>query len=156
MTDADLMQQAISKTREGIAAGQSPFGSVIARDGQVVVATHNTVWRDTDPTAHAEVNCLRAAAKALATIDLRGCTLYSTCEPCPMCLAAIHWSKIDRVVYGATIADAVGAGFAELTVEAKHLATLGGSPLIVEGGLLQAECARLFREWKDAGLSRSY
>src|SRR6478735_8631279 len=124
MTEEDYMRVAIRKAQDGIAIGQSPFGSVIVQNDQVVAATHNTVWRDTDPTAHAEVNCLRAAARSLATIDLRGCTLYSTCEPCPMCLSAIHWAKVDRVVFGATIADAAGAGFAELFVDAKVLAEM--------------------------------
>ena len=151
-----MMKVAIDKTREGIAAGQSPFGSVIVKDGEVVAATHNTVWRDTDPTAHAEVNCLRPAAQALGTIDLTGCTLYSTCEPCPMCLAAIHWAKVDRVVFGASIDDAAGAGFCELHVAAGTLAEMGRSPLKVEGGLLREECAALFDEWKQAGLCGTY
>ena len=106
----NFMSLAIAKARDGIAAGQSPFGAIIVRGHDVVAVTHNTVWLDTDPTAHAEVNCIRSAAKALKLIDLSGCEMYSTCEPCPMCLAAIHWSKIDRVVYGATIADAAAAG----------------------------------------------
>lgn len=150
------MKLAIEKTRAGIAAGQSPFGSVIVKDGAIIAATHNTVWRDTDPTAHAEVNCLRAAAQVLGSIDLAGCTLYSTCEPCPMCLAAIHWAKIDRVVFGATIADAAAAGFAELHVAADALAEMGGSPLKVDGGLLRSECAALFAEWQQAGLCGTY
>jgi tRNA(Arg) A34 adenosine deaminase TadA len=156
MTDEDYMRLAIQKTQEGIAAGQSPFGSVIVREGEVVAATHNTVWRDTDPTAHAEVNCIRRAAAALQTIFLHGCTLYSTTEPCPMCLSAIHWAKIDRVVFGATIADAAAAGFCELFVGAKALAEMGRSPLRVESGLLRAECAALFDDWKKAGLGRAY
>jgi tRNA(Arg) A34 adenosine deaminase TadA len=150
------MRVAIEKTLEGIAAGQSPFGAVIVRDGAIVAATHNTVWRDGDPTAHAEVNCIRAAASALALIDLTGCTLYSTCEPCPMCLAAIHWAKIDRVVFGATIADAALAGFHELHVEARVLAELGRSPVRVESGLLREECAALFARWRDTGLCGPY
>jgi guanine deaminase len=156
MTDADFMRLAIEKTREGIEAGQSPFGSVIVRDGKVVAVTHNTVWKTTDPTAHAEVNCIRAAASALNTISLQGCTLYSTTEPCPMCLSAIHWAKIERVVFGATIADAAEAGFQELFVPAKELAALGRSPLKVESGLLQKECAALFHEWKRSGKARAY
>ncbi len=156
MSELDFMKLAIARTREGIAAGQSPFGSVIVRDGQVVAATHNTVWLDTDPTAHAEVNALRLASRTLATIDLKGSTLFSTCEPCPMCLAAIHWAKVDRVVFGASIADAAVAGFSELPVAAEELARLGRSPLVVEGGLLAEECAGLFREWQAAALGRSY
>jgi tRNA(Arg) A34 adenosine deaminase TadA len=150
------MRVAIAKTDEGIAAGQSPFGAVIVKDGKVVTATHNTVWRTTDPTAHAEVNCIRSAAANLATIDLAGCTMYSTCEPCPMCLSAIHWAKIDRVVFGATIADADTAGFSELHVDAVKLAEMGKSPLKVEGGLLREECAALFARWKEAGLCATY
>jgi tRNA(Arg) A34 adenosine deaminase TadA len=156
MSEADLMRLAIEKTREGIAAGQSPFGAIIVKGRAVVASTHNTVWRDTDPTAHAEVNCLRSAARALATIDLKGCTMYSTCEPCPMCLSAIHWAKVDRVVYGATIDDAAGAGFCELHVAAADLAGMGRSPLKVEGGLLREECAALFDEWKRIGLCGTY
>jgi tRNA(Arg) A34 adenosine deaminase TadA len=156
MLAEDYMHRAIQKAREGIAAGQSPFGSVIVRDREVIAATHNTVWRDGDPTAHAEVNCIRRAASLLKTVSLNGCTLYSTTEPCPMCLAAIHWAKIDRVVFGATIADAAEAGFSELQVNARVLARIGQSPLIVESGLLQHECAALFDQWKKAGRSRAY
>jgi guanine deaminase len=156
MTEADFMRAAIEITQKGIDASQSPFGSVIVHDGKIVAATHNTVWRDTDPTAHAEVNCIRAAARALNAIAFKGCTLYSTTEPCPMCLAAIHWAKLDRVVYGATIADAAAAGFHELFVDAKLLASMGKSPLIVESGLLREECADLFQQWLKTGRARAY
>jgi guanine deaminase len=156
MSDQEFMRLAIRKAQQGIAAGQSPFGSVIVQGGEVVAATHNTVWRDGDPTAHAEVNCIRKAAGALRTIFLHGCTLYSTTEPCPMCLSAIHWAKIDRVVYGASIADAAAAGFCELYVDAKVLAELGKSRVRVENGLLREECADLFSQWQRAGLSRPY
>src|SRR5437763_13535857 len=156
MTDTDFMRLAIKKTRDGILNGQSPFGSLIVKGGEVVAVTHNTVWQTTDPTAHAEVNCIRSAAAALKTIFLNGCTLYSTTEPCPMCLSAIHWAKIDRVVFGATIADAAEAGFHELFVAAKDLAALGRSPLVVESGLLRDECAALFAEWKRAAKCPAY
>ena len=151
MSDEAYMRLAIQKTREGIAAGQSPFGSVIVQGGNVIAATHNTVWRDGDPTAHAEVNCIRQAARELKTIALRGCTLFSTTEPCPMCLSAIHWAKVDRVVFGATIDDAADAGFSELHVPATSLAEMGRSPLVVEGGLLREECAALFDQFRAAG-----
>lgn len=156
MSEQDFMRLAIRTAQEGIAAGQSPFGSVIVKDGRVIAATHNTVWRDGDPTAHAEVNCVRGAARALRTIFLHGCTLFSTTEPCPMCLSAIHWAKIDRVVYGATIADAAAAGFKELYVDAKVLAEMGQSPVRVENGLLREECADLFRQWLQSGMARPY
>jgi tRNA(Arg) A34 adenosine deaminase TadA len=155
MGDQDFMKAAVEKAREGIAAGQSPFGAVIVSDGKVVAAAHNTVWKDTDPTAHAEVNAIRQAARALKRIELSGCEMFTTCEPCPMCLSAIHWSKLDRVVFGATIEDAAGAGFSELRVGAKELARMGGSPLRVEVAESRDEGRALFQEWLKAG-GRSY
>ncbi len=153
---AEFMQVAIERARQGIAAGQSPFGTAIVLDGRVVAAAHNTVWREVDPTAHAEINAIRIASKALGRIALEGCTLYSTCEPCPMCLAASHWAKVDRVVFGASIADAEAAGFRELPVGAIDLAARGRSHLVVESGLLVAECVGLFSEWTLARLGESY
>ncbi len=150
------MRLAIEKTRAGIAAGQTPFGAVIVRGGEVVVAAHNCVWATTDPTAHAEITAIRAAARELNSIDLSGCTMYTTTEPCPMCLAAIHWAKLDRVLYGATIADAAAAGFHELRVPASMMVEVGGSALKVEVGPLREECRELFALWKKAGLSPAY
>lgn len=150
------MKQAIAIARQGIASGQSPFGSVIMKGDKTISATHNRVWKETDPTAHAEVNNIRDACRTLKTVDLSGYTLYTTCEPCPMCLSAIHWAKLDRVVYGATIADAAGAGFQELEFPAKELARQGKSSLVVEEGPLRETCAGLFKEWKDAGLAKPY
>jgi tRNA(Arg) A34 adenosine deaminase TadA len=141
---------------QGIAAGQTPFGAVIVRDDKVVSEAHNCVWLTCDPTAHAEIVGIRKAAAALRTIDLSGCAMYTTCEPCPMCLSAIHWSKIGVVYYGAAIADAEAAGFCELCVAAKALAQMGGSPLRVEAGPLRMECVDLFAKWKTAGLSKPY
>lgn len=156
MTDLDCMRLAIEKAREGIRIGQTPFGTVIVKGSEVVAACHNTVWRDFDPTAHAEVNAIRAAAARLRTIDLGGCTLYSTCEPCPMCLAATHWARVDRLVYGALIADAAAAGFHELRFPARELARQGGSQLQFEEGICRDECRALFLAWQQAGLSKTY
>jgi len=159
MSDADFMLQAVAKTREGIAAGNSPFGACVVKNGTVVVCAHNEVWNTTDPTCHAEVNAIRKAAKALNTIDLSGCVMYTTCEPCPMCLSAIHWAKIDRVVYGATIADAASAGFNELKFDAKRLAKEGGSRLVVEqlnDAAVCRQCAELFQEFKRAAKAGVY
>ncbi|HWR15953.1 MAG TPA: nucleoside deaminase [Terriglobales bacterium] len=159
MSDLDFMKAAVAKTREGIEAGNSPFGATVVKNGEIVASAHNTVWPDTDPTAHAEVNAIRLAAKKLNTIDLSGCVMYTTCEPCPMCLSAIHWARIDRVVYGATIADAQGSGFNELRVDAKKLAEMGGSKLIVEKAASAdscRECAGLFQEWKSAAKCDTY
>src|SRR5262245_65021229 len=99
MSDDDYMRMAVRIAEQGIAAGQTPFGEVIVRDDKLVAEGHNCVWLTGDPTAHAEVVTIRKAAAALRTISLTGCTMYTTCEPCPMCLSAIHWSKIDTVYY---------------------------------------------------------
>lgn len=154
--DEAWMQTAIDIARQGIAAGQTPFGAVIVRNDQLIVAAHNVVWRTTDVTAHAEVHALRLACAQLRTIDLTGCTIYTTCEPCPMCFSACHWGKLDRIVYGATIADAQRAGFSELTIPAKEMKRLGGSPMQVTGGVLSGPCAALFQEWLGQASRRVY
>lgn len=145
------MLEAIAEARAAIAAGQSPFGAVIVRDGRVLARGHNHVWAWTDPTAHAEVVCIRHAAKAAATISLAGCVMYTTCEPCPMCAAAIHWSGLDEVVWGAGIEDAQRAGFRELTISTPDMYRLGGSRVRATAGVLREECAGLFDEFLRAG-----
>ncbi len=154
------MEQAIATARAGIAAGQSPFGAVIVAQevaqGRVVAASHNQVWATLDPTAHAEVGAIRLAAAKRQNIDLSGCVIYSTCEPCPMCMAAIHWARIDAVVYGASIADAAAAGFNELRVPAQTLIEQGGSRVRLEGGCLAEVCRGLFDEWRAAERGRAY
>ena len=156
MKQEEAMMRAIEKAREGLQKGQSPFGCAIYKDDKLVAATHNTVWLTTDPTAHAEVNCIREASKVLGTIDLSDCVMYTTCEPCPMCLTATHWSKIGTMYFGATIADAEGAGFSELTISAHDMVLQGGSPLKVNSGVLQKECAALFTEWKTLNKGKVY
>lgn len=144
-----LMRGAIAASRRGIAAGQSPFGALIARrDGTIVCDAHNEVRLTCDPTAHAEITCIRRAAAKLGTIDLSGCVMASTCEPCPMCASAIHWARLDAISFGATIADAETAGFNELAMPIDALYQRGGSRVIVRAGVLREECAALFGEWR--------
>ena len=88
-----------------------PFAAVIVRDGRIVGEGVNTVTATNDPTAHGEVNAIRAACKALKTFTLEGCELYTSCQPCPMCLAACYWARLDAIYYGASAADAARAGF---------------------------------------------
>lgn len=155
--DEKFMRLAIAKTREGIRAGQTPFGAcIVAADGRVLACDHNVVWATTDITAHGEVNTIRAACRAAGSIDLSGCTIYSTTEPCPMCFSAIHWAKIERIVYGASIADAQAAGFNELTIANTLMKAEGQSPVKIDSGCLREECALLFEEWKNAGQARIY
>ena len=94
------MQLAIRLSEENVEQGGGPFGAVIARDGEVIATGTNRVTPDCDPTAHAEVSAIRAAARKLGTFDLSGCEIYTSCEPCPMCLGAIYWAHLDRMYYG--------------------------------------------------------
>lgn len=128
MTDDDLMRRAIALAREAIDAGQMPVAAVLARDGEIVVEAHNTVWRDTDPSAHAEMNCLCRGALLRKTVDLSGTTIDATLEPCPMCLGAIHRAKVGRANFGVGIADSVTVDFFERAVPAATLAQMGGEP----------------------------
>lgn len=149
MTDEQWMTRAIRVCREGMREGQSPFGAVIVRGDSVLAESHNSTSRDHDPTAHAEINAIRTACRLEETSRLAGTTLYSTCEPCPMCLAAILWADVDRVVFGASIADAAAAGFAQFPIAASHLADLAGRRLILTQGVLPDVCVGLFDEWKS-------
>jgi guanine deaminase len=152
-----LMRLAIGKAQEGIAKGQTPFGCAIAVGDQIVAVSHNQVWLTTDITAHAEVTALREACRQTGKVHLVGALVATTCEPCPMCMAALHWARVDTVYFGATIADAAAAGFNELAVSADELLKRGGSQVKLTSGLLRKECAALFDEWKAAGLTkRSY
>lgn len=145
--DREFMRAAIAFAKEGVKKGQSPFGAVIVKDGTIVAAAHNQVMMMTDITAHAEVQAIRAACQSLGGVHLPGCTIYSTCEPCPMCFAAIHWAQIDRIVYGATIADADGAGFNELSISNLQMKEIGGSDVHVDAGCLSEENKEMFREY---------
>ncbi len=111
MTKEELMREAIRLSEENVANGGGPFGAVIARDGEIVATGVNRVTADHDPTAHAEVRAIREACKKLNTFDLSGCEIYSSCEPCPMCLGAIYWAHLDRLYYGNDKTDAKEIGF---------------------------------------------
>jgi tRNA(Arg) A34 adenosine deaminase TadA len=106
------MRQAIALATENVVSGAGgPFGAVVVCDGQIIATGVNQVTSTNDPTAHAEVVAIRAACKALGSFQLHGCTVYSSCEPCPMCLAAIYWARCDAIFYGSSAADAAAAGF---------------------------------------------
>ena len=108
----EFLRRAIALATENVTSGRGgPFGAVIVRDGKIVGEGANSVTATNDPTAHGEVNAIRAAANALGGFSLAGCELYTSCEPCPMCLAASHWARLDAVYYGASAADAARAGF---------------------------------------------
>ncbi len=142
-----LMRLAICEAEKGIAEGQSPFGCAISLNGKVIAAAHNRVIADTDTTAHAEINAIRAACQQTGNIHFTGAIVATTCEPCPMCMAALHWARVRQVYYGATIADADAAGFNELTLSAKSLLQQGGSTIELIHGPLESECKALFKHW---------
>lgn len=105
------MRKAIALSIENIKNGGGPFGAVIVKDGKIIATGVNCVNANTDPTAHAEVNAIRKASKKLGTFDLVGCEIYTSCEPCPMCLGAVYWAHLDKIYYGNTKIDAKNIGF---------------------------------------------
>jgi len=108
----DPMNRAVSEARQGVSEGHGgPFGAVVMRNGKLLGSGHNEVLLRNDPTAHAEILAIRRAAQAVGSPHLEGCVLYTTCEPCPMCLAAVHWARIERVVYAETRDSARRIGF---------------------------------------------
>ncbi len=112
MTPEDFMRAAIREATDSVRDGRGgPFGCVIVRRGAIVARGRNCVTATNDPTAHAEVTAIRAACAALGTFRLDDCELYTSCEPCPMCLGAIYWARLARVFYGATRTEAAAAGF---------------------------------------------
>ncbi len=144
-----FMQLAIAKAKEGIQKGQTPFGACIVREGKILSCVHNTVWDQTDITAHAETHAIREACRATHSVSLEGSVIYSTCEPCPMCFSACHWAKISTIVYGARIEDAQEAGFNELTIPNSQMKEFGKSPVKVIPDFLRTESVELFRLWGD-------
>jgi guanine deaminase len=110
-TDAAWLERAVALALANVADGGGPFGAVVVRDGVVLAEGQNRVTRDADPTAHAEVQAIRAACRAVGDFALPGATVFSSCEPCPMCLATALWARVDRVVFAADRHDAARGGF---------------------------------------------
>ena len=154
--DLKFMKLAIAKAKQGIKKGQTPFGACIVRNGKVIAASHNRVWQTTDITAHAEIDAIRQACRKLKTIDLTGSTMYSTCEPCPMCFAACHWARISKIVYGAGIRDARAGGFNELSISNLKMKLLGKSKIDLKKGILSRENAALFKTWGNLIGKKAY
>lgn len=148
MTKEELMREAIRLSVENVANGGGPFGAVIARKGEIVATGVNRVTHDCDPTAHAEICAIRAAAAALGTFHLQGCEIYTSCEPCPMCLGAIYWAHIDKVYYGNTKTDAQRIGFDDSFIY-DELELPAVERRLKSEGLLRDEALRAFEEWTD-------
>ncbi|MEZ7675023.1 nucleoside deaminase [Prevotella sp. A2879] len=111
MTKEELMRKAIELSIESVHNGGGPFGAVIAREGEIIAEGSNGVTIYNDPTAHAEVTAIRKACEKLGTFDLTGCEIYTSCEPCPMCLGAIYWAHLDKIYYANDRKDAADIGF---------------------------------------------
>ena len=150
MAEADHMQRAIALSLEMMRSGHGgPFGAVIVKDGQIIAEGSNQVTSTNDPTAHAEVVALRRACQALKTFDLTGCEIYTSCEPCPMCLSAIYWARLGRIYYANDRHDAAKIGFRDdflyheipLPLDQRSIPT---------SRLLQAEGWAAFEEWDQS------
>lgn len=145
--DNNFLKQAIKIAIRGIEEGFGPFGAVISVDGQIIAGSNNQVVRSNDPTAHAEILAIRRAASFLKTHDLSSCTLYSTCEPCPMCLGAIYWSGIKRVVYASDRHDAARAGFSDNNIY-KEVSLDPAARQITFVHIEEPEALEVFRQWE--------
>jgi guanine deaminase len=147
--ESRYMQEAIRLAIDGVNAGRGgPFGAVVVKDGQIIGRGCNCVTSTNDPTAHAEVVAIRDACRALRTFYLDGCEIYASCQPCPMCLAAIYWAHLDRVYFGATAIEAAAAGFDDHFIYDQFaLPAEGRSIPAVQ--LLPAESLAAFEAWKN-------
>ena len=149
--DEQFMREAIRESREGMQENDGgPFGAIVVKDGKIVGRGHNRVLATNDPTAHAEVVAIRDACKNLGTFQLDDCEVYTSCEPCPMCLGAIYWARPKRVFFGCTRTDAADIEFdddfiyAEITVPLEQRKI----PMIP---LLREEALEVFRAWQTKG-----
>lgn len=138
MSEAIRQAQKATETGEGMA-----FGAVIVKDGEIIASAHNSVSKDNLPTSHAEINAIQSACKKLGSSDLNGCTVYSTCEPCPMCFTATWWANIDHLVFGVDLEDVTGVSD-EILVSSDYLNEKGGSKVKIERGFMKEECLKLY------------
>ena len=145
-----FMALAIEDCRSGFGGAHGgPFGACIVKGDEVLALGHNTVLRDTDPTAHAEMNALRQAAASLGSWDLSGCEIYSTTEPCPMCFSAIHWARIDTIYMGTRIEDVAALGFSEIALSNEFLKAQANLDVTLVTGIAAEACRQLLKDWQD-------
>ena len=152
----EFMRQAIELATENVRSGRGgPFGAVVVKDGVVIASAANVVTATNDPTAHAEITAIRKACAALETFSLAGCELYTSCEPCPMCLAAIYWARCRTIYYGCTAADAAKAGFddAYLYDEMKKPLSEREIPIVK---LCEDEAWKAFAAWIESPVKVEY
>ena len=149
------MRRAIILSEESIRNGGGPFGAVISRNGEIIAEATNSVTTDKDPTAHAEVNCIRKAARNLGTFDLSGCDIYTSCEPCPMCLGAIYWAHINKIYYGNNRKDAARIGFDDDFIYQEIALQPDERQKKIES-LLSEEAIKAFEIWENSTDKNEY
>ena len=155
MTKQELMRRAIALSEDSVRKGGGPFGAVIARDGEVIAEASNSVTLDHDPTAHAEVNAIRKATRLLGTFSLEGCEIYTSCEPCPMCLGAIYWAHLDRIYYANDRKDAARIGFDDDFIY-REIALKPQDRNMQMEILLPAEARKAFEMWAQSTTKTKY
>jgi len=155
MEKQEFMRRAIQLSLESVKHGGGPFGAVIVKEGKIIAEAANRVTLDNDPTAHAEVNAIRQAARSLGKFDLSGCDIYTSCEPCPMCLGAIYWAHLDHIYYGCNRRDAADAGFDDEFIY-KELSLAPAERQKMMEVLLPDESLAAFRMWKEKKDKRRY
>lgn len=149
------MRRAIVLSQESVVNGGGPFGAVIAKDGEIISEASNSVTIDNDPTAHAEVNSIRKATKKLGTFDLTGCVIYTSCEPCPMCLGAIYWAHLDKIYYANDRKDAAKIGFDDDFIY-QEIALAPADRKKKMEILLRDEAIKAFEMWEEKGDKEEY
>lgn len=155
--DKKFMEIALDQARKGSQQLEGgPFGCCIVRNTEVIAKASNSVLKDKDPTAHAEINAIREASRSLGRYDLSDCIIYATTEPCPMCFFAIHWARIPKVIYGTSIKEAKELGFNEPLLNTKKLAGLAISKIELIGNFMHDECKDLFEFWKNLSSQQIY
>lgn len=155
MNNRELMMRAIKLSEESVRNGGGPFGAVIAKDGELIAEASNCVTIDCDPTAHAEVSAIRKATKKLGTFDLKGCVIYTSCEPCPMCLGAIYWARLDKIFYANDRKDAAAIGFDDdfIYKEIELEPDKRNKPSEI---LMRDEASKAFRMWTEKSDKTEY
>jgi len=150
------MRMAIALSEQNIQQNTGgPFGAVVVRNGVIVASSANKVVQQNDPTAHAEVSAIRLACQALGTYNLEGCVIYTSCEPCPMCLAAIYWARINAIYYGNTKTDAAAIGFDDNFIYDELGKEMHHRKLQVKQ-LLRDEALQAFRNWEGTERKTGY
>lgn len=144
--DKRFMREAIKISVENVKSGGGPFGAVITFKGEIIAKAGNTVTKNNDPTQHAEINAIRKASAYLKTFNLEGCTIYTSCEPCPMCLGAIYWARIDKIYYGNTQLDAKRIHFDDSFIYEELKKPIAERKLPAKQ-ILRSESIKAFQMW---------